>query len=71
MVAPLATPNPASASRIILAAPAAGALQLVVSDKLEEEYRRLVEHPQVVRDSAKLNRQAFVSAVVELRTRDG
>jgi hypothetical protein len=43
---------------------------LVVSDKLEEEYRRPVEHPQVVRDSAKLNRQAFVSPVVELRTRD-
>jgi hypothetical protein len=53
VVAPLATPNPATASRIILAAAAAGALQLVV------------------RDYAKLYRQAFVSPVVELRTRDG
>ena len=58
------TSNPASASRIILAAAAAGAVRLVVSDELEEEYRRAVEHSQVVRSSAKLNRQAFVSAVV-------
>jgi len=70
LVAALVTPNPASASRIILA-PAAGAVRLVVFDALEEEYRRAVEYPQVVRDSAKLNRHAFVSAVVELRTRDG
>jgi hypothetical protein len=47
LVAPLATPNPASASRIILAAAAAG----------------------VVRYSAKVNRQAFVSAVVAVAER--
>jgi putative PIN family toxin of toxin-antitoxin system len=39
-------------------------VRLVVSDSLEEEYRRAVEYPQVVRFSAKVNRQAFVSAVV-------
>jgi predicted nucleic acid-binding protein len=47
LVAALATPNPASASRIILAAAAAG----------------------VVRYSAKVNRQAFVSAVVAVAER--
>ena len=71
LVATLMTPNPASASRIILAAAAAGAVRLVVTDALEEEYRRAVEYPQVVHYSAKVNRQAFVSAVVELRTRGG
>jgi putative PIN family toxin of toxin-antitoxin system len=69
LVAALVTPNPASASRIILAAAAAGAVRLVVSDELEEEYRRAVEYPQVVRYSAKVNRQAFVSAVVAVADR--
>ncbi len=68
LVAALVTPNPASVSRIILAAAAAGAVRLVVSDALEEEYRRAVEYPQVVRYSPKVNRQAFVSAVVAQRT---
>ena len=71
LVAALVTPNPASASRIVLAAAAAGAVRLVVSDELEEEYRRAVEYPQVVRHSAMVNRQAFVTAVVELRRRAG
>jgi hypothetical protein len=65
------TPNSASASRIILAATAAGAVQLVVSDPLEEEYRRAVEYPQVARHSARVNRQPFVSAVVDLGRRGG
>ncbi len=69
LVAALVTPNPASASRIILAAAAAGAVRLVVSDALEEEYRRAVEYPQVVRYSAKVSRQAFVSAVVAVADR--
>ncbi len=47
LVAALVTPNPASASRIFLTAAAAGAVRLVVSDALEEEYRRAVEYPQV------------------------
>ena len=55
----------------LLAAAAAGAVRLVVSDALEEEYRRAVEYRQVIRYSAKVNRQAFLSAVVELRTRGG
>lgn len=69
LVAALVTPNPASASRIILAAAAAGAVQLVVSESLEEEYRRAVEYPQVVRYSAKIDRQAFVSAIVAVADR--
>jgi uncharacterized protein len=69
LVAALVTPNPASASRIILAAAAAGAVRLVASDALEEEYRRAVEYPQVVRHSAKVNRQNFVSAVVAVADR--
>ena len=64
LVAALVTPNPASASRIILAAAAAGAVRLVVTDELEEEYRRAVEYPQVVRYSAKVNRQGFISAII-------
>ena len=70
-MAALVTPNPASASRIVLTAAAAGAVRLVVSEPLEEEYRRAVEYPQVVRYSAEVNRQAFVSAVVDLRRRGG
>jgi predicted nucleic acid-binding protein len=62
LVAALVTPNLASASRIILAAAAAGAVRLVVSDALEEEYRRAVEYRQVIR-------QAFVSGVVAVADR--
>ncbi len=69
LVAALVTPNPASASRIILAAAAEGSVRLVISDALEEEYRRVVEYPQIVRYSAKMNRQAFVSAVVAVADR--
>ena len=69
LVAALVTPSPASASSIILAAAAAGAVRLVVSDALEEEYRRAVEFRQVIRYSAKVNRQAFVSAVVAVADR--
>lgn len=69
LVAALVTPNPASASRIILAAAAAGAVRLVVTDALEEEYRRAVEYPQVVRYSPKVNRQAFVSTFVAVADR--
>lgn len=64
LVAALATPNPASASRVVLAAAAAGLVQLVVTDDLEAEYRRAVEYPKVVRYAAKVNRQEFVSAVI-------
>lgn len=69
LVAALVTPNPAPASRIILAAAAAGAVRLVVFDALEEEYRRAVECPPVVRYSAKVNRQTFVSAIVAVADR--
>jgi putative PIN family toxin of toxin-antitoxin system len=69
LVAALVTPNPASASRIILAAAAAGAVRVVVTDALEEEYRRAVEYPQVIRYSAKVNRQTFISAVVAVADR--
>ncbi len=69
LAAALAMPNPASASRIILAAAAAGAVRLVITDELETEYRRAVEYPRIVRYSAKVNRQAFVSAVVAVAVR--
>lgn len=64
IVAALATPNPASASRVVLEAVAAGAVELVVTDELEAEYRRAVEHPQVRRQAARVDRQAFVDAVL-------
>jgi len=69
LVAALVTPNSASASRIILAAAAAGAVRLVVTDALEDEYRRAVECRQVIRYSAKVNRRAFVSAIVAVADR--
>jgi putative PIN family toxin of toxin-antitoxin system len=64
VVAALATPDPESASRVVLAAVAAGVLELVISDELESEYRRSVEYPQVKRYAAKVGRQAFVEAIV-------
>ncbi len=64
VVAALTTPNPESASRVVLAAVAAGAVELVITDELEAEYRRAVEFPQVRRYAAKVDRQAFVGAIV-------
>jgi putative PIN family toxin of toxin-antitoxin system len=64
VVAALTTPNPESASRVVLAAVAAGAVELVVTDELEAEYRRAVEYPQVRRYAARVDRQGFVDAVV-------
>ena len=64
IVAALATPNPESASRVVLGAAAAGAVQLVITDEVEAEYRRAVEYPKVVRYAAKVDRQAFVGAIV-------
>lgn len=64
IVAALATPNPESASRVVLAAVAAGVVELVITDELEAEYRRAVEYPQVKRYAAKVDRQAFVDAIV-------
>jgi len=64
VVAALATPNPESASRVVLAAVAAGLVDLVLTDELEAEYRRAVEYPQVRRYAAKVDRQGFVDAIV-------
>lgn len=64
VVAALTTPNPESASRVVLAAVAAGAVELLITDELEAEYRRAVEYPQVRRYAAKVDRQGFVDAVV-------
>jgi predicted nucleic acid-binding protein len=64
VVAALATPNPESASRVVLAAVAAGAVELVIADDLEAEYRRAVEYSQVRRQAARVNRQGFVDAIV-------
>jgi putative PIN family toxin of toxin-antitoxin system len=64
VVAALATPNPESASRVVLAAVAAGLVELVVTDELEAEYRRAVEYPQVRRQAARVNRLGFVDAIV-------
>jgi len=64
VVAALATPNPESASRVVLAAVAAGLVDLVITDELEAEYRRAVEYPQVRRYAAKVDRQRFVDAIV-------
>ncbi len=64
VVAALATPNAESASRVVLAAVAAGLVDLVITDELEAEYRRAVEYPQVKRYAAKVNRQGFVDAIV-------
>jgi len=64
VVAALATPNPESASRVVLAAVAAGLVELVITDELEAEYRRAVEYPQVRRQAARVNRQGFIDALV-------
>lgn len=64
VVAALATPNPESASRVVLAAVAAGLVDLVITDEVEAEYRRAVEYPQVRRYAAKVDRQGFVDAIV-------
>jgi len=64
VVAALATPNPESASRVVLAAVAAGLVELVITDELEAEYRRAVEYPQVRRQAARVNRQGFIDAIV-------
>jgi len=64
VVAALATPNPESAPRVVLAAVAAGLVELVITDELEAEYRRAVEYPQVRRQAARVNRQRFVDAFV-------
>ena len=66
VVAALATPNPESASRVVLSAVAAGVVELVITDELEAEYRRAVEYPQVRRYAAKakVDRQGFVDAIV-------
>ena len=69
VVAALTTPNPRSASRVVLAAAAAGAVDLVITDELEAEYRRAVEYPSVVRYAAKVDRQAFVAAIVAVAER--
>ncbi len=69
VVAALTTPNPESASRVVLAAVAAGAAELVVSDELEAEYRRAVEYQQVKRYAARINRQGFIDAIVAVAER--
>lgn len=69
VVAALTTPNPRSASRVVLAAAAAGAVELVITDELEAEYLRAVEYPSVIRYAAKVDRQAFVAAVVAVAER--
>jgi putative PIN family toxin of toxin-antitoxin system len=69
VVAALVTPNPASASRVILAAAAVRLVRLVITDQLEDEYRRAVEYPQVLRYSARVNRESFVSAIVAVADR--
>jgi hypothetical protein len=52
--AALATPNPESASRVVLAAVAAGVVELVITDQLEAGYRPAVEYPKVKRYAAKV-----------------
>jgi predicted nucleic acid-binding protein len=69
IVAALASPNPESASRVVLAAVAAGAAELVITDELEAEYRRAVEYPKVRRQAARVDRQGFVDAVVQAAER--
>ena len=69
VVAALATPNPASASRVVLEAVAAGVIELAITDELEAEYRRAVEYPQVRRKAARVDRQKFVEAIVATATR--
>ncbi|MGO8968145.1 MAG: putative toxin-antitoxin system toxin component, PIN family [Myxococcaceae bacterium] len=64
IAAALTTPNPHSASPVVLAAAAAGAIQLVITDELEAEYRRAVNYPEVVRYAAKVDRLVFVSVIV-------
>jgi len=64
VVAALTTPNPESASRVVLAAVAAGVVELVITPELAAEHRRAVEYPQVRRQVARVNRQGFIDAIV-------
>jgi predicted nucleic acid-binding protein len=54
---------------VVLAAVAAGVVELVITDELGAEYRRAVEYPQVRRYAAKVDRQAFVDAIVAAAAR--
>lgn len=69
VVAALLTSNAQSAARVVLAAAVSGAVDLVVTDDLEAEYRRAVEYHQVRKLAAKVDRQAFVSGVVAMAKR--
>ncbi len=64
IVAAVATKNPRSASRVVIEAAALGALDLVVTDEIEAEYRDAVEREKVKRAAPRLDRLAFVDAIV-------
>jgi len=64
IVAAVATKNPRSASRVVIEAAALGALDLVVTDEIEAEYRDAVEREKVKRAAPRLDRFAFVDAIV-------
>ncbi len=64
VVAAVATKNPRSASRVLIEAATAGVFDLVVTDEIEAEYRDAVERDKVKRAAPRLDRLAFVDAIV-------
>lgn len=64
VVAAVATKNPRSASRVLIEAATAGVFALVVTDDIEAEYRDAVERDKVKRAAPRLDRLAFVDAIV-------
>jgi len=69
IVAAVATKNRLSASRLVIQAAALGAFDLVVTDEIEAEYRDAVERDKVKRAAPRLDRLAFVDAIVETAER--
>jgi predicted nucleic acid-binding protein len=64
VVAAVATKNLRSASRVLIEAATAGVFDLVVTDEIEAEYRDAVERYKVKRAAPRLDRLAFVDAIV-------
>ncbi len=69
VVAAVATKNPRSATRVLIEAATAGVFALVVTDEIEAEYRDAVERDKVKRAAPRLDRLAFVDAIVRTAER--
>jgi predicted nucleic acid-binding protein len=69
VVAAVATKNPRSATRVLIEAATAGVFALVVTDEIEAEYRDAVDREKVKRAAPRVDRLAFVDAIVGMAER--